>query len=178
MLKFATLQLSDAHLAEDAVQEALMGALKNAGSFRGEAALKTWVFAILKNKIADVLRSRQKFLPAYDVTDMNRDDDRVNSLFDVRGMWHDASRPTEWSNPEGAIESEQFWHVFDSCLEALPNNQARVFMMREFVEMETHEICAAVGITVSNLNVMLHRARLRLRDCLERHWFMSSDQKC
>src|SRR3546814_19317523 len=64
MHKFATLQLSDAHLAEDAVQEALIGALKNANSFGGRAALKTWVFGILKNKIADVLRQKQRMVDA------------------------------------------------------------------------------------------------------------------
>lgn len=72
----------------------------------------------------------------------------------------------------------QFWRVFEACLDRLPAAQARVFMMREFLELETPEICAVANITVSNLNVMLHRARLRLRECLENHWFTSGETPC
>lgn len=81
MLKFATVQLSDSHLAEDAVQEALIGALKNAKSFGGRAALKTWVFAILKNKIADALRQKQRLVYA---GSLMRDDEEDEEDEDFR----------------------------------------------------------------------------------------------
>ncbi len=177
MLKFATLQLSDSNLAEDAVQEALLGALKNANSFGGRAALKTWVFAILKNKIADVLRQKQRL--AY-VSDLLHDDDEddLAVLFNAKGFWQANERPAAWADPELSYRERQFWRVFEACLDHLPGNQARVFMMREFIELDSHEICATVGITTSNLNVMLHRARLRLRKCLENHWFIDGEQSC
>ncbi len=177
MLKFATLQLSDSNLAEDAVQEALLGALKNANSFGGRAALKTWVFAILKNKIADVLRQKQRL--AY-VSDLLHDDDEddLAVLFNAKGFWQANERPAAWADPELSYREGQFWRVFEACLDHLPGNQARVFMMREFIELDSHEICATVGITTSNLNVMLHRARLRLRECLENHWFIDGEKSC
>lgn len=177
MLKFATLQLSDSNLAEDAVQEALLGALKNANSFGGRAALKTWVFAILKNKIADVLRQKQRL--AY-VSDLLHDDDEddLAVLFNAKGFWQANERPAAWADPELSYRERQFWRVFEACLDHLPGNQARVFMMREFIELDSHEICATVGITTSNLNVMLHRARLRLRECLENHWFIDGEKSC
>jgi RNA polymerase sigma-70 factor (TIGR02943 family) len=180
MIRFATLQLSDAHLAEDAVQEALIGALKNANSFGGRAALKTWVFAILKNKIADTLRQKQRLVYAGSLMgDKNEDEDEdedFSELFDRKGFWQADERPAAWHHPEEALREGQFWRVFEACLEKLPGNQARVFMMREFIELDSHEICATVGVTVSNLHVMLHRARLRLRECLENKWFVDGEK--
>ncbi len=175
MIKFATLQLSNAHLAEDAVQEALMGALKNTASFGGRAALKTWVFAILRNKIADVLRQKRRMVNASSLLREYEEQQDFSELFDHKGFWQPDERPANWGNPQDSLHQSQFWKVFEICLEALPGNQARVFMMKEFVELDATEICTAVGITSSNLNVMLHRSRLRLRECLENRWFVKGE---
>ncbi len=178
MLRFATLQLSDASLAEDVVQEALMGALKNAGSFAGQAALKTWMFAILKNKIADSLRRRQRLADTSLPLPEEAQQDDLEGLFDHKGHWQKGRRPSAWEDPEGATRDGQFWRTFEACLDNLPGDQARVFMMREFVDMDSHEICRVAEITLSNLNVMLHRARLRLRGCLEANWFGQGESTC
>lgn len=105
MLRFATLQLSDAHLAEDAVQEALIGALKSADRFGGRAALKTWVFAILKNKIADVLRQRQRLWQADRVLQADEDGEDLHALFDARGFWQPDEHPAAWPLPIDAISN-------------------------------------------------------------------------
>ena len=178
MLRFATLQLGDASLAEDAVHDALMGALKNAQSFAGRAALKTWIFAILKNKIADSLRQRQRQEQASVSLPEDAQQEELDTLFDHKGHWQSGRQPAAWENPEGATRDKQFWRTFEACLDNLPGDQARVFMMREFVEMDSHEICRVVGVTLSNLNVMLHRARLRLRGCLETNWFLQGESTC
>ncbi len=178
MLKFATLQLSDSHLAEDAVQEALMGALKNAKTFSGRAALKTWVFAILKNKIADALRQKQRLVYSGSLLSDNDDGEDLSELFDQKGHWQSDEQPAGWGNPQEAMQQGQFWTIFEVCLENLPSKQGRVFMMKEFVELDTHEICLEADITVSNLNVLLYRARLRLRECLENRWFAQGGQSC
>lgn len=171
MLKFAALQLKDEALAEDAVQEALIGALKNAKSFGRRSALKTWVFAILKNKMADLLRKRQRVIEASSLLRDHEDDENLDELFDNKGFWKVEERPAGWSQPMDAMRNEHFWRVFEACLSGLPENQARLFMMREFLEFESSEICQNLSITTSNLHVMLYRARLRLRECLENRWF-------
>ncbi len=178
MVKFATQQLSNGQLAEDAVQEALLGALKNARSFAGRAALKTWVFAILKNKIADALRHKKRMVDASSLLGEAEESEDFSGLFDQRGHWQSDEQPLGWGNPQDSLHQEQFWKIFELCLEGLPGNQARVFMMKEFVELDSKEICAAVGITVTNLNVMLHRSRLRLRECLENRWFSQGGAPC
>lgn len=175
MVKFATLQLSNSHAAEDAVQEALIGALKNAKSFAGRAALKTWVFAILRNKIADTLRQKQRMVDASSLLREDEEGEDFSELFDQKGFWQADERPATWGNPQSALHQNQFWKVFEACLEGLPGHQARVFMMKEFVELDAAEICTAVGITTTNLNVMMHRSRLRLRECLENTWFLKGE---
>lgn len=171
MLRFARLQLGHDDEAEDAVQEALAGALKNAANFRGEAALKTWIIAILKNKVADVLRQRQRRpTPASQMQTVDQEG-ALPAVFDRKGMWSDAARPARWEDPEADLHSSQFLAVFDACLNRLPPQQGRVFMMREVVELETQEICTELGLSISNVHVILHRARLALRACLQLHWF-------
>lgn len=171
MLAFARLQLGSDDEAEDAVQEALAGALKNSANFRGEAALKTWIIAILKNKVADVLRQRQRRPVPASQLQSDEDEGALPPVFDRKGMWREASRPARWEDPEADLNSRQFLAVFDICLNRLPAQQGRVFLMREVVELGTDEICAELGLSVSNVHVILHRARLALRACLQIHWF-------
>jgi RNA polymerase sigma-70 factor (ECF subfamily) len=171
MLRFARQQLGDPDLAEDAVQEALIGALKNAGAFEGRAAFRTWVYGILKHKIADALRQRGR-TPVIGTGGRNVDEDaeKLDELFDARGHWMQDATPTRWADPEASFSDREFWRVFETCLDGLPPRQGRLFMMREFVGLEADEICKSTGVSQTNLYVLLHRARLRLRECLAQRW--------
>jgi len=178
MVRFATLQLNDPHLAEDAVQEALASALRSAGTFAGRSALKTWVFAILRNKIIDVVRQRGRIVYTGSLVRNDEDEDALPDLFDARGHWKPEEKPSDWGVPDRVLQDEQFWRVFDVCLDGLPPRQGRVFMMREFIGLEAAEICNAVAISQANLHVLLHRARMRLRECLENKWFNGGCETC
>lgn len=179
MIKFAFLQLRDETLAEDVVQEALLGALNNAGGFGGRSAFKTWVFAILKNKIVDAMRQRSRMTNVSALSPEEESlDQAFEALFGSNDRWVPDSRPDNWGDPEEALRQQRFWDVFDACLKHLPENTARVFMMREFLEFETNEVCQELNISVSNCNVILHRARNGLRRCLERKWFTAGEQPC
>ena len=169
MLRFATLQLRDASIAEDAVQEALIAAHSAKESFAGRAQLKTWVFSILRNKIIDILRERVR-RPTHSMTLEDGSDDELDELFDENGRWHKETQPTDWGQPEKAFKNGQFWQIFELCLESMKENVARVFMMREFLGLDTAEICAELEISESNCWVILHRARSSLRVCLENKW--------
>jgi RNA polymerase sigma-70 factor (ECF subfamily) len=174
MIKFANLQLGDVSLAEDAVQEAMLAALKGLSAFGRESAIKTWVFAILKHKITDILRknSRHVSLSALET----EQDDFLDTFFADNGHWHLDARPKKWTQPDDHLENSHFWRVFDLCLNGMPNQYARLFMMREFLELETDEICRNEAITENSLNVSLYRARLRLRACLEHHWYQQESK--
>ncbi|MGC7560985.1 sigma-70 family RNA polymerase sigma factor [Pasteurella sp. PK-2025] len=163
MLRFAELQLKDSVLAEDLVQEAFVSALKNIDSFKRQAALKTWIFAILKNKIIDYLRTSKRFIVESDL--VQDDDENENSFFE-RGNWKKEYSPSRLQEDENTVYSEQFWALFEACLTRLPAAQAKIFMMREYLEFKAEEICKSEQITSSNLHVMLYRARLQLQHCL------------
>ena len=179
MLAFAQLQLRDATLAEDAVQEALTAALTSEKNFAGHSALKTWVFGILRHKIVDLIRQQSRLTPMSAFTEEDEDMDRsFEALFKENAHWQPNHRPSQWGDPEGSLRDKHFWAVFDACLTHLPKNSARVFMMREFLELDTSEVCAAAGISTSNCHVMLHRARSALRGCLEKSWFLARERPC
>lgn len=171
MLKFAVLQLRDEDLAEDVVQEALTKAYQHADSFKGAAALKTWFFAILKNQIIDLINYRRRTLTVSEVYDGDEDED-LNVFFDQTGHWdRNNFLPTTWQEPSEQVYKKEFWVIFEACLEHLPAQQARVFMMREYFEMKSEQICQECDLSTSNLHVLLYRARLQLQACLTRNWF-------
>lgn len=179
MIKFAALQLRDDALAEDVVQDALMGAMANAQGFAGKSALKTWVFSILRHKIVDQIRQKSRTTNISALSPEEESMDQAfESLFKSNAHWTPQSRPSNWGDPEESLRQQRFWDVFDACLKHLPENTARVFMMREFLEFETPEVCHELNITTSNCNVILHRARNGLRRCLEGNWFAAGEQPC
>ena len=177
LLRFASLQLRDAAVAEDTVQDTLLAALSNASQFAGQAELKTWVFGILKHKIVDTLRRQRRSINASTLGSQDDSlDDTLDHLFDAHGHWLPQARPHEWSDPQAALCQKDFWDVFDACLNHLPEATARVFMMREFLEFETSEVCHELGITANHCHVILYRARVSLRACLERGWFIPGER--
>lgn len=178
MLKFAILQIRNEQLAEDAVQEAMVAAFQHIDRFNRQAALKTWVFAILKNKLIDLLRKEKRYTSASQLEEgaARNGDALMESLFEENGHWQKDERPKKWDEPDHGVENEHFWKIFDTCLEALPAKYSRLFMMREFLELDSNEICDNEEVTVSNLNTTLFRARLRLRECLEDNWFQAEIQ--
>ena len=170
MLKFARLQLRDDASAEDAVQDALAAALSGQKQFNSRAQLKTWVFAILKNKIIDIIRERVRS-PGTAMAVDEIPEDAYDDLFNEKSYWQEDTRPSSWGDPESSFSSQQFWQVFEICLTRLPENTARVFMMREMLGFETEEICKELAISPTNCWVVLHRARMGLRLCLDERWF-------
>lgn len=140
------------------------------------ASLSTWVLSILRNKIIDAFRERRRAAAvpaeAAEAADAADAADRaVAGYFDGRGQWDGDTRPADWGDPVMAFESSRFWEVFEACLYRLPENTARVFLMREVIGFETPEICRTLAVTANNCWVLLHRARLQLRACLGEKWF-------
>lgn len=170
MLRFTRIQLRDADVAEDVVQDALAAALNSLPEFRQQAALKTWAFKILKNKVCDVIRTRVRSREfAFDPDQPANGN--CDAMFDEDGHWQEDTRPANWGDPERAFANQQFWLVMELCLTRLPESTARVFLMREMLGLETDEICKELGISSSNCWVVLHRARMSLRLCLNERWF-------
>jgi RNA polymerase sigma-70 factor (ECF subfamily) len=168
LVRFAQLQLRNEALAEDAVQDALIAVLEKPERFGGQSTLRTYVTGILKFKIIDTLRSATRERQI-DTCDDQSEDDAIDALFAADG--HARDMPRQWGDPDGTLEQKDFFRVLEVCLEKLPAKTARIFMMREWLELDTDEICKELAITSSNAWVLLYRARLRLRECLDLNWF-------
>ncbi len=180
MLRFAKLQLGNRETAEDTVQEAMESALRHLEGFSGQSSIKTWVFAILKNKIIDHVGQARRTVNFSSLANDDGEDGeaRLEALFNDRGRWRDGARPVAWPSPDDAVQSKQFWIVFETCLDLLAPKAGRIFMMREFLGFETEEICSQLNLTTSNLHVTLHRSRLKLRGCLEAGWVRPGARPC
>jgi RNA polymerase sigma-70 factor (TIGR02943 family) len=169
LMRFARLQLRNEAWAEDAVSETMLAALSKPQSFGNKSQLKTWMVGILKHKVIDILRQRQREVTLDDRPDGDGSEELDALMFKADG--HFASRPSDWGNPEQELNSRQFFAVLEACAEKLPAAMGRVFLMREWLELPCDEICKELNLTSTNLYVQLHRARLRLRECLELNWF-------
>ena len=172
LLRFAHAQLRNEAWAEDAVSDTLLAALAKPQAFAGQSQLKTWLVGILKHKLIDQIRRHSREVS---LTTPDDDEDFDGLLFDHTGHWRAA--PAEWGDPEAACGRREFFEVLELCVEKLPGVQGRVFMMREWLEIDSLEICKELGITTTNLWVLLHRARLRLQTCLQERWFGNATAK-
>ncbi len=152
--------------AEDAVQDTFLAALGAQARYHGESGERAWLFGILKHKVIDRLRVRGREISL-------ESDEQVDALaaesFDASGRWRVA--PQRWARPDEDAEKSEFWATLADCLAKLPDTLETTFRLIELDGLETDEVCKVLGISPTNVWVRLHRARLGLRGCLERHWF-------
>ena len=168
LYRYALMRVRHPEVAEDLVQETLLAAVRTHKNFRGTSSERSWLCGILKNKICDHFR---KLAREVSYTDLEFLEDEMSHKFINQGWNHDLG-PAEWKpEAEAALDRKEFWETFRSCLDKLPQRVADVFMLREMEEMETAQICETLRISQNNLWVMLRRARMALRECLELNWF-------
>lgn len=170
LMRVAQLQLRDEDAAQDVVQETMLAAIAS-GSFTGQSSLRTWLTSILKHKIVDLIRKRRR---SAELTDSAAEDqfdpthEEFHSPFDHEGRWHD--KPAAWGDPEQALRQREFLDILALCMQRLPANTARVFVMREYLELEVGEISAELRLKADYVYVLLFRARAMLRGCIEKKW--------
>ncbi|OIO77788.1 MAG: hypothetical protein AUJ86_07525 [Hydrogenophilaceae bacterium CG1_02_62_390] len=166
LYKYALMHTRDEHKAEEAVQETLLAALESRDRFAGDASPRTWLIGILKHKVMDMFRHDAREVQLADPDDA--EDAQVEDNFAANGHWR--NMPSDWGNPEELLERGQFMTILQRCLDALPPRLSKLFMLREVMEEDTETICQDLAITPTNLWTMLYRARLGLRQCLDRNW--------
>ena len=166
LFNYAVVRVNDGDLAKDLVQETFFAGLKAAKNFQGKASERTWLISILKRKVIDHYRKINSKKGQAEVR-MSFYDDGENE-----GSWIEERVPQSWDNAsEKAIENQELKTQLDICIDNLPEKYALVFRMKTIQEFETEEICKELGITSSNLWVIIHRARTQLRKCMEDNWF-------
>lgn len=170
LYRFALLRLRDPRLAEEIVQETFLAALQSRDRFLGQSSERSWLIGILKHKVIDHFRKNSRERPADDI---GSSEDDPEGAFDGNGHWkRDETGPAEWAaDPDLLLERKEFWTAMERCLSKLPSQMASAFSLREIDEYDSREVCEVLAISASNLWVLLHRARMQLRKCLEVHYF-------
>lgn len=167
LLRFARLQLRNDAAAEDVVSETMLALIERPDAYAGRSSLRTFATGVLKHKIVDHLRRAGRETPI--AAEDGDDQALIDALFQTDGHWVDP--PPAWGDPDAACSRREFFEILQACIDHLPASQARLFMMREWLELDTDEICRELGVTSNNVFVMLYRARMRLRECLQANWF-------
>ncbi len=167
LYNYAHSRLSSSEIAEDVVQDTFVSALGAKDNFRGDSSEKTWLFAILKRKIIDYYR---KSSTKNEFSESQFNTPFKNSGF-FEGHWNSNRGPAEWSfTADGSLRQSEFQDIMELCLSFLPDKWKSIFVLKVMEEIETDKVCKEIGCTSSNLWVILHRARLQLRECIEKNW--------
>ncbi|MDF7808393.1 sigma-70 family RNA polymerase sigma factor [Pontiellaceae bacterium B12219] len=171
LYSYALSRLNNPASAEDVVQETLLAALKSGKSFSGRSSARTWLIGILRHKIVDLIRKESREQPHEEIETAESPEEE---FFDRKGRW--GIKPVEWQvNPGKILEQKEFMAVLFQCMEHLPDRLHRLFVLRELEDQDSDFVCKELGITPTNLWVMLHRARMRLRGCLTENWFGANE---
>ncbi len=166
LFRFAMVRLRDAAVAEEIVQETFLAALQSVDRFAGQASERTWLVGILKHKIVDHFRKLSRDRSTIETTG-----DADLKLFDENRYWIHEDGPRDWGpDPSTEYERARIGEILQGCLSGLPPRLAAAFTMREIDDLESGEVCKVLGVTPTNLWVILHRARAQLRLCLESNW--------
>lgn len=173
LYRYAMMRLRDETQAEDAVQETLLAAIQSMGSYSGKAAERTWLTGILKHKIADHYRRAAREVAIESDGELLAEVEKFFERTDVwDGHWNNKLQPHNWdTSPEATYQESEFFVVLKNCMGKLPDRVAHVFMLREMDGLETSEICNMLQVSSGNFWVLMHRARLALRRCIEVNWF-------
>lgn len=167
---YAAFRINDEDLARDLVQETFLSALERKEKFEGKSSEKTWLTAILKNKIVDVYRSRSMRLAKG--VDATNSDDTDTDFFDHNdGHWREQYRPAELGIEQAdALENKEFQKILEACMKKLPALSFSVFSMKHIDDETTEMICSELKLTSSNFWVIIHRTKVNLRSCLQKNW--------
>jgi len=169
LYRYAIIRVNSAQQAEDLVQDTFLSGIKGLHAFKGKSNERTWLTAILRRKIIDHYR-KQSGNKEVSIDNLN---DRFKAEGIMKNRWIKANAPQRWvSAVDQQVETDEFYSVLRSCIAHLPDAWASCFVLRTIEELSTDEVCKELNISSSNLWVMLHRARLKLRECLENTWFI------
>ena len=165
LYSYAYFRLSSKELAEDLVQETFLAALHSMHNFKGDSKEKTWLVAILKRKIIDHYRKKSNTaIPS----EKNKDTPFIDEG-EKKGQWDQTRVPEDWEHKNiSSTDKDEFYKILDLCLSLLPEKWSCVFRWKTMEDYSSQKICKELGISSSNLWVIMHRARLRLRECFEK----------
>jgi RNA polymerase sigma-70 factor (ECF subfamily) len=168
LYNYAKSRVSDDELARDLVQETFLGALERIEKFEGRSTEGTWLTAILKNKIIDVYRKKSSGL----LKKQGMEGQRIDEFFEIEdGHWKVLYQPQAFGiEAYDPMAGKEFNHVLRQCMQKLPVLWLSVFTMKHIDDEATELICSKLNVTPANYWVIIHRAKVNLRACLQKNW--------
>lgn len=170
LYSYVITRINDEEQARDLLQETFLAALERLDKFEGKSSERTWLTAILKNKIIDVYRKKssggEKKIQAFD--GLYEQDNFFNAS---DGHWKEEHQPQPFGIEEDdPLASKEFNLILRKCMQKLPALWLSVFTMKHIDDLPTDTICNELRVTPSNFWVIIHRAKVNLRSCLQRNW--------
>ncbi len=165
LYSWALYKVSNAELASDLVQDTFLAAVEKIENFKGDSSPKTWLFSILNHKIIDHYRKKVNQPVALE-------NQALSGFFEADGGWQESRKPKDWQeeNEEQLLDNDEFQTVLKKCMEALPERWNTAVKLKYIIEKNGEDICQELGITTSNFWQIIHRAKIQLRDCVEKNW--------
>ncbi|WP_288879790.1 sigma-70 family RNA polymerase sigma factor [Pedobacter panaciterrae] len=169
LYSYALTRINDEEQARDMVQETFLAALEKADKFEGRSSERTWLTAILKFKVIDLYR---KNASGFAKSTEQRPAEGDQDFFDANdGHWNDQHRPREFGiDHSDALENKEFQRILQLCMKKLPSLWLSVFTMKHMDDEATETICSELKVSASNFWVIIHRAKVSLRSCLQKNW--------
>ena len=164
LFSYVITKVHQKEVAEDLVQDTFLSAYQSYENYQGKSNVKTWLFSILKHKIADYYRSKYK-------QNIEFGSDFIDTFFDEDHRWKPEYRPTNWGNEKELLDDPEFSKALHNCFEKLPQKWSSAMQLKYLEEHNSKTICSKLEITTSNFWQIIHRAKLHLRNCLEFKWF-------
>lgn len=165
LYSWAFQKVSDSELAKDLVQDTFLAAAEKVESFKADSSPKTWLFSILNHKIIDHYRTK-----VHQPLALENQSDSI--YFDADGAWQESSKPKDWQSDDekNVLDETDFQKVLQKCMDALPEKWNAAMKLKYLTEKNDKDICQELGISTSNFWQIVHRAKLQLRDCIDKNW--------
>ena len=173
LFSYALLKVNNRETAEDLVQDVLISAWKAKETFKGDSSEKTWLVAILKNKVIDHYRKKDILKNTSEYLTETEDDFSKHFFEKIYGHWLADAAPQQWNNSaDSALQGEEFDRVLQQCVQKMPTKLIPVFIAKFLDDEDSETICKVHQISTSNYWVIIHRAKVLIRSCLEKNWFL------
>ena len=166
---YARVRINDEEQSRDLVQDTFLAALEKVKTFEGRSSERTWLTAILRNKIIDVYRKKSSGLLNIDIK--QAEEEQADFFNSDDGHWTAERAPKHFGIEDtDPLAAKEFNHILMLCMQKLPALWLSVFTMKHIDEESTDTICSELKVTPSNFWVIIHRAKLNLRACLQKNW--------
>lgn len=165
LFSYTVSRVPDTSTAEDIVQETFLAAVEAHAKFQQKSTPRTWLFSILKHKIADHYRQKYKRV------ENNSLDGAADGLFDAKGRLQAPCSSIQWRIDEDLLDDPEFLQALQHCIQALPQKMSAVVVLKYLDGTDSQSVCKQLNISQTNFWQIMHRAKLLLKTCLENKWF-------